>query len=38
MRDEELLCEKTAINYINDFQGIRKHKLRDIEDADDQDL
>lgn len=32
MRDAELLCEKTAIQYIEDFQGKKKHKLRDIEE------
>lgn len=38
MRDSELDCEKRAINFINDFQGIRKHKFRDIEDQEDRDL
>lgn len=32
MRDEELMCEKTAIQFIEDFQGKKKHKLRDIEE------
>lgn len=31
MRDEELDCEKRAIKLIEDFQGKKKHKLRDIE-------
>ena len=38
MRDEELTCEKNAIKFIEDFQGIKKHKLRDIDDQDDKDL
>ena len=31
MREEELDCEKRAIKFIEDFQGKKKHKLRDIE-------
>ena len=38
MRDSELDCEKRAIQFIADFQGIRKHKFRDIEDQEDRDL
>lgn len=38
MRDSELDCEQRAINFINDFQGIRKHKFRDIEDEEGREL
>jgi hypothetical protein len=38
MRDEELDCEKRAIKLIEDFQSVKKHKLRDIEDKDDIEL
>jgi len=38
MRDEELGCEKKSIELIRDFESVKKHKLRDIDDPDDKDL
>lgn len=36
MRDEELLGEKKSIDLIRDFQRLKKHKLRYLEDQEDK--
>ena len=38
MRDEELLAEKRSIELIANFQGLKKHKLRDLENQEDKQL
>ena len=38
MRDEELQGEKKSIDLIREFQRLKKHKLRDLEDQDDKAL
>jgi hypothetical protein len=38
MKDEELLGEKKSIDHIRNFQRLKKHKLRDLEEQDDKAL
>ena len=38
MRDEELEAESKSIELIRSFESVKKHKFRDLEDADDKDL
>jgi hypothetical protein len=38
MRDEELEAESKSIELIRSFESVKKHKFRDLDDADDKDL
>ena len=38
LRDEELMAEKKCVDMIKDFQGYKKHKLRDLDALEDKGL